>query len=287
MVLRQNRRVDQRLVLLAPRDAVIPGCFQNIYESAPRHEKLLRGLQKLRGRLYLEDGAIRPDQLASDGAYRLAVDDRSWHVLALSEEGEVCGCARYRAHANTVPFSKLAVGHAAIAASPEWGALLRVMVSRAMEQARNRRVAFVEVGGWALAPEVRRTREALRIALGTYGLAQLLGGCVGITTATSRHRSAEILQGLGGQPLGLGQIELPPYYDPQYQCEMQVLCFDSSRPNPRYQAWIDELAAYWQTAPVILPQARAAIAASASAPLRTIPSLPAWKFGQTFAHAVQ
>jgi hypothetical protein len=178
-----------RLVLLAPPDAFVPRRFENVQRSGTRHSELLAGVQRLRGHLYLKDGAIGPRHIAADGRHRLAGDEQAWHVLSLDEHGDVAGCSRYLAHPNSVPFHKLAVRNAAVATSLEWGAHFRDVVTVEVERARRRGVAYVEVGGWALASKLRRTREGLRIALATYGLARALGGCIGITTATRRHCS--------------------------------------------------------------------------------------------------
>lgn len=240
-----------RLILLAPAEAFVPRRFENVDINAGRHDELLAGLQRLRGKLYLADGAIGPHQLAPDGRHRLPDDEHAWHVLSLDERGEVAGCSRYRAHPNTVSFNRLMVRNSAVAASLEWGSMFRSAVAHEIEQARRRGVAYVEVGGWALTPKLRRTREALRLALATYGLARVLGGCVGIATATQRHCSSEILRRIGGRRLHLDQIDLPPYFDPQYGCEMEVLRFDSVEPSPRFEAWVNDLSSYWLTAPVI------------------------------------
>ena len=34
---------------------------------------------------------------------------------------------------------------------------------------------------------------------------------------------------------------MPPYYDPHYRCEMELLTFDSRRPNERYANLIEFL----------------------------------------------
>jgi hypothetical protein len=117
-------------------------------------------------------------------------------------------------------------------------------VESEIELARHRGIAFVEVGGWALVPEWRRSMEALRIALATYSLARTLGGCIGIATATHRHGSSSILRRMGGRPLKAGGIDLPSYYDPRYGCDIEALRFDSSDPNPRFERWIAELSDY-------------------------------------------
>ena len=35
--------------------------------------------------------------------------------------------------------------------------------------------------------------------------------------------------------------ELPRYFDSQYDCEMEILRFDSWAPNPRFIPWIEEI----------------------------------------------
>ena len=56
---------------------------------------------------------------------------------------------------------------------------------------------------------------------------------------------------LVAEPIAAEGVELPPYYDPQYSCEMEMLRFDSSFPNPRYDGWIEEIRAHLHAAPVV------------------------------------
>jgi hypothetical protein len=113
------------------------------------------------------------------------------------------------------------------------------------------RIAFGEVGGWAVAERHRGTLEPLRIILATYGLLELLGGCSGVATATFRHGSASILRRIGLSSLMTDGAALPPYYDPNYDCEMEVLRFDSRSPNPKYRPAVRELASVLTSASVI------------------------------------
>jgi hypothetical protein len=240
-----------RLLLLAPQFANIPPVFRDLRYDAERHAQLLAGMQRLRGNVYVQDGAIGPQEISADGRHRLAIDCDSWHLLAIDREGAICGCVRYRAHANTTSFQQLWVGRSALASSPVWGARFRSAVESGLQQARRRNVAYVEVGGWAIEAQHRYTTEALHIALATYSLAGALGGCLGITTATTRHSSSGILRRLGGSSLVCMGDALPPYYDPQFQCEMEVLCFDSERPAPKYFGVVDQLRSEILSAPVI------------------------------------
>jgi len=79
------------------------------------------------------------------------------------------------------------------------------------------------------------------MALAVYGFSRRHGGALGMTTATFRHCSAVILQRLGGSRFESAGATLPPYYDPRYKCMMEMLRFDSRRPNPKYVGLIDRL----------------------------------------------
>src|ERR1022692_3165592 len=149
----------------------------------------------------------------------------------------------------TVPES--GVRHSALATSKTWGGAFRRAVEAELHQARSRNVSYVEVGGWAISSERRCTTEAARTALATYSLARVLGGCIGITTATVRHSSSSLLRRLGGSSLRTEAGELPPYYDPQYTCEMEVLRFDSESPAAKYFTLVDRLRSDILSVPVV------------------------------------
>ncbi len=211
-------------------------------------------MQKMRGGIYLRDGAIQTRDLSRDGRHCQAADADSWHLLTLDRDGRVSASVRYHEHPNTVPFDALGLRHSALAKSFDWASRLRTAVELELAAARAQSLSYVEVGGWALADERRCTTEALRTALATYALAQLLGGCLGVTTATVRNRSSSILRRIGGRPLEAGGSELPRYYDPQYECEMEILRFTSYAMNPKYQTWIDEIRSSLLTVPVLCPE---------------------------------
>lgn len=242
---RRNRILScsaRELVLLAPSNRALPRFFQNVNTDSNRYHHLLDSMQALRAAVYLQDGAISENQL-TDGRHRLASDDESWHLLLLDSAGRLCGCARYREYLNNTDYSELSVSRSTLANCPKWGKRLQSAVAAELALSRRLDVPYVELGGWALHERVRCTTEALRIALSTYGLAQALGGGVGISTATSRNSSASILQRIGGRPLHYESQELPPYHDFHYGCEMRVLRFYSWAPNPRYADWIADVKA--------------------------------------------
>ena len=245
-----DARLRRRFVLLAPdRCHTIP--FSEKAVDASLHQKLLADAQKLRGRVYLEDGAIETTQLSADGRHVQAADQLSWHLLTLDERGKVAACTRYLPHSNGVSFDDLTVSRSAVAQSESWGRAFRIAVEAELSLARNRRCSYVEMGGWVISEALRCTTEAVRMVLAAYSLAQLFGGALGISTVTTRHGSSSILRRIGGGSLIARGAELPPYFDPYYKCEMEMLRFDSERPNPRYRSWIEDCRSHLETVPVI------------------------------------
>jgi len=218
------------------------------------HERLLSKMQRFRGATYLKDGAITEASLDSEGRHRLDTDYHSWHVLMMSPHGEVWGCSRYSSYRIAEGFENLAVGRSALAQSDQWGPKLRAAVERERRNALREGCNFVEVGGWAIAENLRGTTEAIRIALATFALGHCLGGCIGLTTATARHSSATLLRRIGGRPLSVDNTELPKYFDPEYECEMEILRFDSAAPTPKFAPWVDQLKMDMASVPVIAAQ---------------------------------
>jgi hypothetical protein len=242
---------DYHLIILAPAATRVPAVFQNVVNNRQRHASTLADMQKMRGGIYLKEGGVRPWQLTGDGRHCQTIDKDSWHLLTVDQEGKVCACVRYLEHNNSVQFQKLELRNSGLATNAEWGRRLKFAIEAEIAVARVKGISYAEVGGWALVDERRCTTEALRTALATYGLAQLLGGSLGVTTATVRNCSSSILRRIGGRPLEVGGSELPPYYDPQYECEMEILRFASYSMNPRYKGWIDQIRVGLLTVPVL------------------------------------
>jgi hypothetical protein len=247
--LTQTKRAS--LVLVAPAGAVLPHHLENVQYDSYCHEGLVASMQCLRGASYLQDGAIQADALSSDGRHRLAIDSESWHLLSVNADGVVQGCIRYRNLPHNVNFEDLWVRNSELARSEDTRHRFRGAVESELERARHRGISYAEVGGWAISAEFRMSAEALRTALATYALARVLGGSLGITTATARHCSSTILRKIGGSSLQWDGAALAPYYDPQYSCEMEVLRFDSEHPSQRYAECVDELTREIVSIPVV------------------------------------
>jgi len=223
-------------VLLAPSHTAAPRTHGRARQNSSEHRRLLAEAQRLRGRIYLADGAIDAHQLTENGLHVQAADQRSFHLLSLNSEGRVVACTRYLPHANTIEFGRLTLAQSPLTTNGRSRPLLERAVGRELVRARNLGYGYVEMGGWALTEELRGSTEAVRMVVAIYALARILGGALGISTVTKRHASASILRRLGGAPLSAGAEELSPYYDPNYNCEMEILRFDSDCPSKNYES---------------------------------------------------
>jgi hypothetical protein len=246
-VLRKN-------LLLAP-SSLNPGIFKKMVVDFTAHRSRLAETQKLRGRIALHEGAIDPTQLDADGRHVQAADRHSWHLLTLDAHGRVAACMRYLPHRSDTGFHDLVISNSTLAKSKAWGGRLRLAVEADLRTARQRGCSYVELGGWVISEALRCTTEALRMIATAYAFAQLCGGALGISTASGRRCSSAILKRVGGQLLAARGIEIPSFYDAQYRCQMEVLRFDSSLPNPRYRKWMDACRSRLMDVPVICREA--------------------------------
>ena len=242
----------RRLVLLAPTSETISHSLHPVSDNHRRYEDLLRQVQCLRGAAYLEDGAIGEQEMK--GGRHMAEGDReSWHLLVMSNFGNVLGCVRYRKYDAGVSYSDLFASKCPALTSGKWSASARAAVEEELALAKNLDIPFAEVGGWALDPSIRGSVEALRMILGIYALSHEFGGAIGLATATTRHSSSSILQRMGGRRFEHDGVEIPAYLDAHYNCEMELLRFHSWAPNPRYLDWIGQMREEIRSTPIVTP----------------------------------
>jgi hypothetical protein len=240
--------------LLFPGNLIPSPGFQRVRTHGAEHQRLLGDLQRFRGRIALEEKAISPWQVTSDGRHVQPADDSAIHLVGTDYAGEVVSCMRYLPHRNTTHWTKLMVFHTPLAADERWRPVLEEAIVTELERARCLNYSYVEMGGWVIARELRRSLEAARMVVTAYALARFQGGALGITTATTKHGSSSVLRRLGGRSLCALGTELPVYYDPQYECEMEILRFDSSRPGKHCADGIQHYQDVLAEVPVILPE---------------------------------
>ena len=238
--------------LLAP-SGEVPEGFRNAKHDPRLHRDLLAKLQRLRGEAYLDDGAIDRRQVTEDGRHVVASDERSWHAVAVDDNGEVRACIRHLLHSNRTRFDDLELKGSALARSEEWGARLAAAVRAELNRMRVAGLAAAEVGGWALAESCRRSALAARLPLLSYAVCRAIGAGLALGTATVRHNSATILRRVGGRSLESNGESLPSYFDAAYGCWMEILRFDIGQPPAKYRDWVDFLSRQLCSVPVICP----------------------------------
>jgi hypothetical protein len=232
--------VSERMVLLAPPDATGHEFFRNVEVDDQLRSALLRQMQRLRGDIYLQDSAISPQQLIG-GRHETPEDERSWHLLIFDRFHQVTACIRYLEHDRDVSVDSLRARSCPLAADAAWSERFFDAVGEELARAKREGMRFAEVGGWAVAPQHRCTADGLLLVLAGYGLTSLWGGALMLSTATVRHASSTILRRLGGRPLVSDGGPLPAYFDPSYNCEMELLRFDTRRPAARFASLIERL----------------------------------------------
>ena len=242
----RRKRQLRNHTLLAPLTWHQEHRFRDLVVDPSAHEEMIGAVQRFRGRSYLEDGALHASQLTTDGRYCQPMDKNSWQLIAQDDMGEVISCARYY----PIPeprFEATIVSKSALANSPEWRAKVMGVVENSISRASKRGATFAELGGWCVANSVRNSAQALHTVLLMFALGEILGGTVGLSTATKRHSSSSILQRLGARRAGLNGEVLPAYFEPQFDCEMELLQFDSLHPAERYASQVSEYCSMMKT----------------------------------------
>ena len=229
------------LVVLAPSDTFEVESFSQVEVGPLAHRNLFDSMQRFRGQIALEEGAIHRGHLTSDGRHDMSIDHLAWHLILL-DHGAVAGAIRYVEYPNTISYGDLLVRQTWLAHTPEWGFDVRMAVESTLCEARRRNVHFGEPGGWVLSSALRHRRDAIRLALGCFALAEHLGSALCVCTASHKNHSATMLRRLGGMRLGTSAGPLPVFHEPQYQCAMELLRFDSSVVAHPYRGLVDELA---------------------------------------------
>jgi hypothetical protein len=133
----------------------------------------------------------------------------------------------------------------------EWRGRLFAAVEAEVHRARQAGLCFAEAGGWAVSQARRCSSDGLLLALAAYGLCRALGDALGITTANVTHASSSILRRLGFSWLEHDETTVPPYFDPRYNTMIELLRFDSRRPNSKYANLVERIRQQLTTVSVV------------------------------------
>jgi hypothetical protein len=250
---RQTASLSERLILLAPPDTAIPELFGAVDCNSSDHRRFVRQMQRLRGGVYFQDGAISRADLSSEGCHETPEDSKSWHILLRDREDErkLSACIWYLEYDRLPAFQQLRVRHSGLARDGKWQDQLRRAIAAEVALAKLESVRFSEVGGWAVSEAARATADGVMMILATFSLSRMLGGALGLATATVRHSSASMLQRLGLSRLS----DIPAYFDDRYACDMELLRFDTRRSSSRYHEFIERLKTELASVRLIVPSA--------------------------------
>src|SRR5271165_2580556 len=98
---------SRQFLLLAPPKASLGQTSLRAENDPGRRQQLLADMQRLRGRIYLQDNAITREDLTDDGRHVQEIDEESWHLLIVNTNGRLVGCTRYLQHTPSTRFRRL------------------------------------------------------------------------------------------------------------------------------------------------------------------------------------
>lgn len=244
---------NPQFVILAPSGAEGPHFPVGPVHDKAKHASLVEEMQRLRGRVALEEGAITDSMLDSSGRHRMPGDENSWHLLRIRRDGDVDGCARILAHPPDVIYPRLRIASSSAARCGEWARHVQHAVESELTHARENGWAIIEPGGWVVDKHLRGTPEAISIAVAAFAWAQILGDSIGFLTATEKHGSATILRRLGGRKLEARGRTIPGYFEPAWGCNAELLRFDTNSLNPHFRSALALARCRLLASPVFFP----------------------------------
>jgi hypothetical protein len=202
-------------------------------ESAEEYDASIAKIQRFRGTIYYADGAIPAEALDAEGRHHSVSDERSYHVCVLADEETMAGCFRLRVHRSGSAIDDLCLAPALTRIESAIRPDVSSAISGLMAQAWRQGMLFGEVGGWAVQPDFRRSRDLIAMPLVAFAVYEQFGSALVIAHATHRHSSARILKEIGGFSLTHEGSAFSPYHDSYYGSLMEFVCFDSRRPAER------------------------------------------------------
>ena len=235
-----------RLFVLPPRSwccACSPCCSM----SVQTHHRRLEQIQRLRGRVYVEDGALHPSLLDTDGKHLTAFDHDHWHILVTDEQDEVCACFLLIRYPEDARFEDLKLYELIDRMSPALRPIYEASVRAFMSEASGQNLGFGEVAAWAVRGDVRNRPSSLMFSFAAWALYQLLGESLVVGAPTTRHNAATILRRIGGFPLRFSGFPLQRFYDDRYGCDMEIIGFNSCEPLLKYSPIILEIRDHMET----------------------------------------
>jgi hypothetical protein len=248
------------LTIVAPSVAQVPDWLSNVLANERVYQEVIEEIQRFRGYVYVQDKAIPSSALDEQGRHYSEYDYRAWHIIFRERRQELCGAIRvglvdYGDYGDTEESDPLQVLQFLSHIPSDTKAPLETAVRRFLDNCRTLAPSICEPGAWAVAEDVRKSRVAPILAASIWSLGRVMGGGIGVATATTRHGSADILKKMGGFDLFLNGMPLVPFYDSYHQCYIELIGFDSDYLNPRLEPTVAEVQDYISNLPIITTDA--------------------------------
>jgi hypothetical protein len=216
-----------------------PRTGSEFFPVPPDYDDVIAAIQRLRGSVYVADGALPPSFIEPDGRHRSALDEISYHLTLWN--GKVEGCLRCTLYPSDYPVEKYKVFELIRRMPIEQAALYGHSLKKYLAEWECKGFKVGETGGLAINETFRMNAVSMAIPLAGWSLARIKKRQVWIASATERNRSAEILCRLGGWRLKHDGMELPAFFDAAYGCKMEFIGFDSDTLNPKFEEAAKEM----------------------------------------------
>lgn len=236
---------DFRLCILPPKDHCAACGRKCIYNSEDYDARLAR-IRRLRGKVFLADGAVTQEHLDESGSYHTSLDHRAWHIYLAGNDGEVPACCTLMLHRNVVEVQELRISELLCHIQDDRRGLYESAIQSLIREAARLNVGFGEAAAWAIDQKFRNHCASMMMIIASWPLYQTLGNAIIIGAPTSRHHTSSIEKRMGGFPLALQGSPLGPFHDAPHGCDMEFVWFDSQRPLSRFAQIISEMRSHFE-----------------------------------------
>lgn len=231
--------------------------FKNVVQDKERWQQLLNEACRLRGRIYLADGAIESTDLDPNGALVLPLDHRSWHLLAVRADGAVKAALRLtmaplsdRERAGRLVHVEESLGRTGMPLAYRLAA--EKFLSEAELTWGKQRPDWFTTSGWAADPSAGAS--GVMLALATWAWTRLSSCACSLAVATERHGAIRQLVKCGASPL-FPKDQPPLYFDAAYGCHVGLVGGRVYREADSFSPKVERLAATLSESEVVVGQA--------------------------------
>jgi len=236
--------VGSRILFLAP--AGSKPAFGATNTDSNRWRSLLAKACHVRGETYLKDGAIKTEDLDSNGGFSIPLDHSSWHMALMDDEERISATLRLtslpidsKKRKGSLPHVGESIRRSATDPLSSRLALERYLSGMGLTFG-SERATFLVVGGWATSPTLALPGAGAELALAAWAYARMSQAAGAICVASERHDAHGQLVRTGAVPiLAVNSKEM--YYDPAYSCHVGILGFRVFQERRALRRAVDQL----------------------------------------------